>query len=126
MFGVLPKAAGRLYTLFIVLISWVFFSVEGAGKIVDYLKAMFGLQSGGLYTREAIFMGLENVVLFAIAVIAATPFAKNLCNRLAQSKTGHSIAIYRVLEKLIPAILLLASIAYIVDATYNPFLYFRF
>ena len=126
LFDVLPKAVGRLYTLFIVLISWVFFSVEGAGKIVDYLKAMFGLQSGGLYTQEAIFMGLENVVLIAIAVIAATPFAKNLCNKLAQSKTGHSIAIYRVLEKLIPAILLLASIAYIVDATYNPFLYFRF
>ena len=87
---------------------------------------MFGLQNGGLYTQEAIFMGMENVVLFAIAVIAATPLAKNMCNKLAQKKTGRAIAAYRVLEKLLPAILLLASIAYIVDATYNPFLYFRF
>jgi alginate O-acetyltransferase complex protein AlgI len=68
LFDVLPKAVGRVYTLFVVLISWVFFSVEGAGKIAGYIKAMFGLQNGGIYTREAIFMGLENVVLFMIAV----------------------------------------------------------
>ena len=101
-----------MYTLFVVLISWVFFSVEGAGKIVEYLKAMFGLQNGGIYTKEAIFMGLENVVLFAIAVVAATPLVKRLCDKLAQTKTGHAIAVHRVLEKLLPAILLLAKVLF--------------
>ena len=40
--------------------------------------------------------------------------------------TGPAMALYRLGEKVIPAVLLLLSVAYIVDASYNPFLYFRF
>mgnify|MGYP003296814215 CR=1 FL=1 len=87
---------------------------------------MFGLQGAGIYNRETLFMGMENAVLFVIAVIAATPLVKNICKRMSESQKGFGIAGYRILEKLLPAILLIASIAYIVDATYNPFLYFRF
>ncbi len=126
VFEKLPKPVGRLYSWIIVLISWVFFSIEGVGKILGYLKAMFGLQGVGLYTQEALFMGLENIVLFVIAVVAATPLVKNICGKLAASRSSYGIAGYRILEKLLPAILLIVSIAYIVDATYNPFLYFRF
>ncbi len=126
VFEKLPKPVGRLYSWIIVLISWVFFSIEGTGKIFGYLKAMFGMQGAGWYTQEALFIGLENIVLFVIAVLAATPLVKNICKKLADSRSGYGIAGYRVLEKVLPAILLLASIAYIVDATYNPFLYFRF
>jgi alginate O-acetyltransferase complex protein AlgI len=45
---------------------------------------------------------------------------------LKSSKTGPAMALYRLGEKVIPAVLLLLSVAYIVDASYNPFLYFRF
>ena len=126
VFEVLPRFVGRVYTLFVVLISWVFFSVESVDRIINYIKAMFGLQGAGIYNRETLFMGMENAVLFVIAVIAATPLVKNICKRMSESQKGFGIAGYRILEKLLPAILLIASIAYIVDATYNPFLYFRF
>lgn len=126
LFALLPRMVGRIYTWAVVLISWVFFSIESAEGIREYLKAMFGLQKAGLYSRGAAFTGLENMVLFAIAVVAATPVVKELARRMEQSHNGYTLAAYRVLEKLLPALLLLASIAYIVDATYNPFLYFRF
>ncbi|MBQ7776251.1 MAG: MBOAT family protein [Lachnospiraceae bacterium] len=126
LFDFLPKGIGRTYTLFLVLISWVFFSIENTTGIKQYLLAMFGANGGGLYNREALFLGLENVVLFVIALVAATPLFSRLAARLGKTATGYGIALYRILEKLVPAVLLIASIAYIVDATYNPFLYFRF
>ena len=122
----LPQILGRLYSWLVVLIGWVFFSVESNSGIVQYLEAMFGLNGAGLYNREALFLGLEYVILFVMAVIAATPLFHKLAVRMENSGKGYTIACYRVFEKLIPAVLLLASIAYIVDATYNPFLYFRF
>ena len=126
LFEFLPKGIGRVYTLVLVLISWVFFSVESTEGIVQYLHALFGVNGVGLYNKEALFMGMENLILFAIAVVAATPLFSKIAKRLEKSVSGYGIATYRVLEKLIPAVLLIASLAYIVDATYNPFLYFRF
>ena len=49
-----------------------------------------------------------------------------MIKKLEKIKTGWGIALYRLGEKVMPPLLLLLSIAYIVDASYNPFLYFRF
>ncbi len=121
-----PQTIGRIYTWLIVLISWVFFALDGVNPAWQYLKAMFGLQGVGWYNREAVFMGLESLVLFVIAAFASTPVVKSLSQGLRKSRNGYTVACYRVLEKLLPAILFILCIAYIVDATYNPFLYFRF
>lgn len=126
LLGFLPRTVGWLYMAVIVLVSWVFFALEDGGTSIQYLNVMFGLEGAGLYTREAIFTGLDNLVLFVIAVIAATPICHRIATRMSRSNSGYGIAGYRILEKIIPAVLLIASIAYVVDATYNPFLYFRF
>ena len=126
LFEFLPKGIGRTYTWLVVLISWVFFSIDSMQGIHSFLLSLFGQSGAGFYNREAIFLGLENLVLLVISVIAVTPLCSTIAGRLNKSVSGYGIAVYRVLEKLIPAILLIASIAYIVDATYNPFLYFRF
>ena len=56
---------------------------------------------------------------------AGSIFGK-LAQRLEHARTGAGLALYRVCEKVIPATFLILSIAGIVDASYNPFLYFRF
>jgi len=122
----LPKESGHIYTLLIVIIGWVLFEVSSLKEGIRYLSAMFGVNGAGLYDREALYMGLEYLVLFVIAVVACTPIARKLGHKMSQSITGYGLAIYRVLEKVLPAVLLILSLAYIVDATYNPFLYFRF
>ncbi|MBR4084740.1 MAG: MBOAT family protein [Lachnospiraceae bacterium] len=122
----LPMEVGHIYTLLIVIIGWVFFEVNSFRNGVQYLGAMFGLNGAGLYDGEALFLGLEYLILFIIAVVACTPMVRRVATRMSQSVTGYGLAVYRFLEKVLPALLILLSLAYIVDATFNPFLYFRF
>lgn len=126
LFKVLPKFAGRVYTWLVVLVGWVFFSVEVPDKIISYLQAMFGVNGGSLWDNTGLFLGKEYLLLFVILVIASSPLVKRLIAGLENKGTGFGIAVYRLGEKVVPAVLLLLSIAYIVDASYNPFLYFRF
>ena len=122
----LPKLAGRIYSWFVVLVGWVFFSIETPREIGEYLSAMFGVNATGAWNRQAFFWGKEYGLLFFIAVIASLPLMKTISTRLEQSQTGPAMALFRLGEKIIPAVLLLLSIAYVVEASYNPFLYFRF
>lgn len=121
-----PKVFGRIYTLAVVLISWVFFALESPGEILAYLQAMFGTNGVGPVNSLAMFLSNEYLVLLVIALVACLPLGSRLVHALKSSKTGPAMALYRLGEKVIPAVLLLLSVAYIVDASYNPFLYFRF
>ena len=58
-----PVVFGRVYTLAVVLISWVFFALEKPGEILAYLQAMFGLNGVGLMNTQAMFLGNEYLVL---------------------------------------------------------------
>lgn len=122
----LPKIYGFFYTAVVVLLGWVIFAIEDVNGILVYVKGMFGVGGAGLYDGNALFLVKEYAVLLIVALVAALPLASSVANRLKKGGSGLAIAVRRLLEKVIPAILLLASIAYIVDASYNPFLYFRF
>ena len=122
----LPSLVGRLYTWQVVLVSWVYFAIESGAGALNYLYVMFGQGAAGLYDSPTLFILLEYRVLLIFAAIAATPLAHRLSETLFRANGSGIVAIRRVLEKLVPALLLLASIAYIVEASYNPFLYFRF
>ena len=121
----LPKAVGLVYTMLVVLVGWVLFALETPGRILGYLRAMAGM-GGGLADTEGFYLGRQYGVLFLIAVAAATPLFDRAAEELQKTRTGPAIALYRFGEKVIPAVLLLLAIAGIVDASYNPFLYFRF
>ncbi len=120
----LPRAVGIVYTLLIVLIGWVLFALETPQGLFQYLGVMMG--AGELVDRQALYLGSQYVVLLCISVFASTPISHMFVKALERSRTGIGIAFYRFGEKLIPAALLLLSIAGIVEASYNPFLYFRF
>lgn len=120
----LPRAAGILYNSLLVLVGWVFFALETPEQIWSYLKAMAG--AGGVFDGQGLYLGRQYMVLFALAAVGATPLLTGLGKRLEHSGTGAGIAIYRLGEKVLPVILLLLAVAGIVDASYNPFLYFRF
>ena len=122
----LPKVFGGIYTCVVVLVGWVFFSIENVQAIIGYLSAMFGMNGAGIWDQRALFLGKENLILFLIAGFASVPVLKNMTAKLGAKRTGPAIALYRLGEKIIPPVLLLLSIAYVVEASYNPFLYFRF
>lgn len=121
----LPKGIGILYNTAAVLFGWVLFALESLAEIGGYLWAMFRFGSN-LADSQGLYLFGEYFILFAIALIASTPLPGRIVGRLEKSETGWGIALYRLGEKVVPAILLLLCIAVIVDATFNPFLYFRF
>ncbi len=122
----LPGVVGHVYACGVVLIGWVLFCVESVEGIVYYLGAMFGMNGAGGFSGEGLYLFREYLGLLIIAFIGATPFWGNQIKDLEKKHTGYLVALYRLGEKVISAALLLLSIAYVVEASYNPFLYFRF
>ena len=115
----LPAVLCHIYTLFFVLVSWAIFAVEDFGQLGAYLKAMFGMAGGGLTNDNVWYYFSSYLPMLIIGGVAATPLAVKLWGKLPEKAV-----------KLVLPVLLLAglifSTAYLVDATYNPFLYFRF
>ena len=84
-----------------------------------YLAAMFGFAGGGGADGAFGYYFTSDLPMLLIACLAATPAGVKLWNRLPKK------ALYLALPLLLLAGLVLST-AYLVDATYNPFLYFRF
>ncbi len=126
MLSFLPKLVGHVYSLLVVLVGWAVFELESLRETAGFLQAMFGMNGAVLWDRQGMYLCRENAVLLAIGIVAATPLAAKLTKMLSKSRAGYAMAVYRLGEKVIPAVLLLLSIAYVVEASYNPFLYFRF
>lgn len=120
-----PRGIGVLYNSLLVLVGWVLFALESPGQILGYLGAMAGI-AGGMEDSFGRYLCGEYGLLFLTAALASTPLFAGLAERLEHSGGGAGRALYRLGEKIIPAALLLLSVAGIVDASYNPFLYFRF
>ena len=114
-----PAAVGHIYTLFLVLISWAIFAIEDFTQLGGYLKVMFGL--GGVPIANGAFGYYLRSYLpvLVIAGLASTPLGAKLYKKLSARPAQAAGAV------LILAGLVLCT-AYLVDGTYNPFLYFRF
>jgi len=122
-FEKIPGIIRHIYTLLIVVISWTFFEIDTG--LADYLRAMFHMNGAGYSSaidslgssyNITLWYATENLFLFLVALIAVTPVIK--------TKLWQRI-IYRI-EIPVLVVLFVISVAYIVDASYNPFLYFRF
>ncbi|OON99813.1 MAG: transcriptional regulator [Epulopiscium sp. Nele67-Bin004] len=109
----LPKLVSHMYLIFVVLISWVFFAIEDIGQIGDYLGAMFG--ANGFVDNFALYYVRNYAVTLVVAIVFATPIMSNLGQRLNKN----------VVYVFYMGVLVLST-AYLVDSTFNPFLYFRF
>ncbi|MDE7251483.1 MAG: MBOAT family protein [Acetatifactor sp.] len=120
----IPGVFGYVYCLVVVLVGWVIFELESVGAVGAYLGAMLG--GNGLWDRQALYLGRENLVLLIIGMLAATPLVTKAVRRMRESKERYVKVFYELSEKVVSVMLLLLAIAYVVDASYNPFLYFRF
>ena len=111
------KIFARIYITVTILVSFVIFNARNMGEAIEYIKAMFGLQQVPLVSVEALYYLKSYAVLFGIGMLAATPVGKMVVGKYPK---------LRVLEPVVVALLLLTSTAFLVDGSFNPFLYFRF
>lgn len=118
-----PAIINHIYVVFIVAVSFVIFKYESMLDIATSLQGMFGMLKIPFATAESIYYLKSYAVLFVIAMIGATPIIKNLLGN--QRKIGFR-KIITLLSPITVSLLFVLSIAYIVDSSFNPFLYFRF
>lgn len=117
-----PRLATHLYTLLAVIVGWVWFELDSLTSAWTFIAALFGFTAHGWADRQALYHLSTNASLLALCALCATPLPRKMASRLMdRRRLGGAIAI--------PAFYLAAlvlSTAYLVDETYNPFLYFRF
>ena len=111
----LPSFISRFYLLFVVTISWVLFAHDSLEQAISYLKVMFGIGTNSFINTPSLYAITNFYVLIIIGIVFATPLMNNLKARLNEWVV---FAFY--------VVTLFLSTAYLVDATFNPFLYFRF
>ena len=117
----LPAIVSRLYTFILVVIGWVFFEIDGMKPAFNYLKAMFG-SNGVLIDTTAKYLIGTSLLIFVICIIASTEIIKKIYAKL-NSMDGNVVQYAMPVFQLI---IMLISTAFLVNATYNPFIYFRF
>ena len=117
----LPRIIRHIYTMLLVMIGWVFFFSPSMGSAVAYIGRMFGIGAAGLVNPTAVYYLYNYILLFLVLIICSVPYTYKKFSGFMQrrrSRLGVAIAAYVAIFVL--------SAAYLVNATYNPFLYFRF
>ena len=107
------KIISHIYSIFFILLGWAIFAVVDLEQLKILLKEMFSISKN----TQWIYYVRNYGITFIIATVLSTPMVKNIYNKLIKSD---------ILKTFILMVIFLISIAYLVDATYNPFLYFRF
>lgn len=111
------KVFKYIYTIVLVVISFVIFNCKTIGDIKIFLSSMFGLNNLPLINTETLYYIRSYLVLLIIAIIASTPLLKVIGNKLKKLE---------FLEPVIYIGIIILVTAYLVDTSFNPFLYFRF
>lgn len=107
------KVLSRIYLLGLVLVSWAIFQITDLGQLGVYLTRMFAFDFG---TDWLYYLRNYGVILI-VGIIFSIPVIPNLYKKIEHIK---------IVPIITCGIILVASVAYLVDASYNPFLYFRF
>ena len=112
-----------IYTSIIVIISFLIFNSNSVSEIFISLKNMFFLNNIPFINNETIYYLKSYLVIFIISIFSATPLLKNIIKKLSNTKFKNVI---NILEVITLITLLTITTAFLIDESFNPFLYFRF
>lgn len=114
----------HLYMLPLLAVSFVLFNAADLPAAGQQIAALFGF--GGLPAAgvESLYYLRSYAVVLVIALLGATPLPTKAVQRLRDTSAGN--AVLSVTEPVALVLLLAVCTAYLVDGSFNPFLYFRF
>lgn len=118
----IPTIFSHIYTLIIVIIGWVIFDMNTLPAAGHYIKIMFGLGNNIFIDNMAKYILSTNFIILLLGLICSTKLIKNYTNKLKSTLKEKDVFLVASINLLI----LIISTAYLVGASYNPFLYFRF
>ncbi|MBQ3504388.1 MAG: MBOAT family protein [Oscillospiraceae bacterium] len=118
----LPDWLRHVYVLIVVAFSFVLFNAADLKQAVSDMGAMVGIGGLPLVSREAVYYLRSYGVLFLAGIVGATPVLRNLAVKVQERFPKASA----LAEPGVLLALLLLGTAFLVDGSFNPFLYFRF
>lgn len=105
------RLLSHLYTIFFLLIGWVIFAIDDLSILYTYISRMFSFS----IDKDWVYYLSNYFIIFIICLICSTPIIEKIYNKI-----NHKIKVILII------FIFILSTAYLVDSTYNPFLYFRF
>ena len=96
----------------------------GVGVAVGAINGMFGAGGIKFASVECFYYLRSYGIMLIIGIIGSTPLIKNVCLKLEAGQKSSKII--NVLEPVALAAILILCTAFLVDGSFNPFLYFRF
>ena len=117
------KALSHLYLIFVTMIGFILFDASSLAEAIQTCGRLFGI--GSVFTNvTSTYYAKSYAPIMIIASVLSTPLLRDAYLAVAADK---KVAIARnILEPLISMLILALSTAYLVDGSYNPFMYFRF
>ena len=120
----IPRVLRHAYALFFILIGWVFFAHTDISQALAYLGTMLGVYGNAVSAGE-IYELSRNLLPLGIMLLGCTPLPRRLFWRFVGDAPALPLS-RRIAVTLVALFTLVLSTAYLADAAYNPFLYFRF
>ncbi|MBQ6094577.1 MAG: MBOAT family protein [Lachnospiraceae bacterium] len=114
LISLLPRVVGWCYVMLVVAIGWLLFALDDVKDAWAYLQAMLGMDCSGLIDNRFWFLVREYLPTLLLGTLFCLPFIGRMLRRVETGKSGMAIAIKRLLEKVYPAVFLLASLVYLV------------
>ncbi|REK74716.1 MBOAT family O-acyltransferase [Paenibacillus paeoniae] len=114
----LPRWLRHSYALLLILIGWVFFAFDKLPDMTAYFGAMFGANGSPLWDQQTIYLLYTNAILLLLLIVASMQRPRGV--------QADGTLLHPIVTLIWHGVLFLVSVAYLVDATFNPFLYFRF
>ena len=120
----LPALIQHIYAKFFIIISFVIFNNENIKDLWSSLYNMFNFRGLDLYNDFSIYYLKSYTVLLIVSMIGATPILKNIIQKINKNVTGQKVI--STINPILNIVLLVVVTAYLIDGSFNPFLYFRF
>lgn len=118
------RIVSHFYVLLAVMLGFVLFNAESLSQAAGDIAGLFAFGRLPLVSTESLYCLRSFGVTLMMGIFGATPLPMNIVRRL--SKKPYLSILCDLAEPILLACILLLSTAYLVDGSFNPFLYFRF
>ena len=114
----------RIYFFFVTVFGFIIFDTENLSQVFSKFGELFGVGTTALYDTSSLFYVSSYLFTLVIALVCAMPIGKKLRAKLCEKEKSR--AVFTCLGYAACFAMLIVSTAYLIDGSYNPFLYFRF
>lgn len=118
------KVLDHVYVMLLVMFSFVIFDAQSIPEAFSAIGAMCGAAGLPVVSRLCVYYLRSYAVILLLAILGATPLPAMVVRRLSANKTGKKIV--GLAEPFVLTGLLAVCTAFLIDGSFNPFLYFRF